>query len=156
MLVKFTNSSPQRQVETNQRPQPGVYKVVVDELKPGTTQSGNPKIDAKFVIAEGPHKGGRLYTIFTFSESQMNAFARFVSAARGGDLPENVDIENMAPFIGAMLLVRINHEKQGNMLYTRCRDFYLLDETALAQADVELDDLVIERKSAAAPVPGGF
>lgn len=87
----------------------GTYKVVVNEATQKDSRDGNPMIAFEFEVAEGAHKGAKLYENCSLQPQALFKL-KSVLLALGMDIPNKAFDLNLRDLVGLTCEVEVGHE----------------------------------------------
>lgn len=87
----------------------GTYEVVVNEATQKNSRDGNPMISFEFEVAEGAHKGAKLYENCSLQPQALFKL-KSVLLALGMDIPNKAFDLNLRDLIGLTCEVEVGHE----------------------------------------------
>ena len=87
----------------------GTYEVVVNEAKTANSREGNPMIAFEFEVAEGAHKGAKLYENCSLQPQALFKL-KSVLLALGMDIPNKAFDLNLRDLVGLTCEVEVGHE----------------------------------------------
>lgn len=97
-------------VETSRKAIPeGTYEVVVNEATQKDSRDGNPMIAFEFEVAEGAHKGAKLYENCSLQPQALFKL-KSVLLALGMDIPNKAFDLNLRDLVGLTCEVEVGHE----------------------------------------------
>lgn len=97
-------------VETSRKAIPeGTYEVVVNEATQKNSRDGNPMIAFEFEVAEGAHKGAKLYENCSLQPQALFKL-KSVLLALGMDIPNKAFDLNLRDLVGLTCEVEVGHE----------------------------------------------
>lgn len=98
------------EVEVSRKAIPeGTYEVVVNEAKTANSREGNPMIAFEFEVAEGAHKGAKLYENCSLQPQALFKL-KSVLLALGMDIPNKAFDLNLRDLVGLTCEVEVGHE----------------------------------------------
>ena len=87
----------------------GTYEVVVNEATQKDSRDGNPMISFEFEVAEGAHKGAKLYENCSLQPQALFKL-KSVLLALGMDIPNKAFDLNLRDLVGLTCEVEVGHE----------------------------------------------
>lgn len=87
----------------------GTYEVVVNEATQKNSRDGNPMIAFEFEVAEGAHKGAKLYENCSLQPQALFKL-KSVLLALGMDIPNKAFDLNLRDLVGLTCEVEVGHE----------------------------------------------
>lgn len=98
------------EVETSRKAIPeGTYEVVVNSVEQKKSREGNPMISFEFEVAEGKHKGAKLFENCSLQPQALFKL-KSVLLALGFDIPDEAFDLDLKELIGLTCEVEVGHE----------------------------------------------
>ena len=117
----------------------GTYEVVVNEAKTANSREGNPMIAFEFEVAEGAHKGAKLYENCSLQPQALFKL-KSVLLALGMDIPNKAFDLNLRDLVGLTCEVEVGHEVYEGKKRARILQYNDPEDTQ----DEEDEDEVVE------------
>ncbi len=133
----------------------GTYEVVVNEATQKDSRDGNPMISFEFEVAEGAHKGVKLYENCSLQPQALFKL-KSVLMALGMDIPNKAFDLNLRDLVGLTCEVEVGHEVYEGKKRARILQYNDPEETQESDFDDEesvedkLQDLDIDELKALA------
>lgn len=115
----------------------GTYEVVVNEATQKDSRDGNPMIAFEFEVAEGAHKGAKLYENCSLQPQALFKL-KSVLLALGMDIPNKAFDLNLRDLVGLTCEVEVGHEVYGGK--KRARILQYNDPEESQEDEVEDED----------------
>ena len=119
----------------------GTYEVVVNEANQKDSRDGNPMIAFEFEVAEGAHKGAKLYENCSLQPQALFKL-KSVLMALGMDIPNKAFDLNLRDLVGLTCEVEVGHEVYEGKKRARILQYNDPEETQ----EEETDDESVEDK----------
>ena len=124
----------------------GTYEVVVNEATQKNSRDGNPMIAFEFEVAEGAHKGAKLYENCSLQPQALFKL-KSVLLALGMDIPNKAFDLNLRDLVGLTCEVEVGHEVYEGKKRARILQYNDPEETQEDDSDEEeTDDESVEDK----------
>lgn len=132
-------------VEASRKATPeGTYEVVVNEATQKDSRDGNPMIAFEFEVAEGAHKGAKLYENCSLQPQALFKL-KSVLMALGMDIPNKAFDLNLRDLVGLTCEVEVGHEVYEGKKRARILQYNDPEETQGDDSD-EDDEESVEDK----------
>lgn len=115
----------------------GTYEVVVNEATQKNSRDGNPMIAFEFEVAEGAHKGAKLYENCSLQPQALFKL-KSVLLALGMNIPNKAFDLNLRDLVGLTCEVEVGHEVYGGK--KRARILQYNDPEEAQEDDSDEDD----------------
>lgn len=122
----------------------GTYEVVVNEATQKNSRDGNPMIAFEFEVAEGAHKGSKLYENCSLQPQALFKL-KSVLLALGMDIPNKAFDLNLRDLVGLTCEVEVGHEVYEGKKRARILQYNDPEETREDDSD-EDDEESVEDK----------
>lgn len=122
----------------------GTYEVVVNEATQKNSRDGNPMIAFEFEVAEGAHKGSKLYENCSLQPQALFKL-KSVLLALGMDIPNKAFDLNLRDLVGLTCEVEVGHEVYEGKKRARILQYNDPEETQRDDSD-EDDEESVEDK----------
>lgn len=134
-------------VETSRKAIPeGTYEVVVNEATQKDSRDGNPMIAFEFEVAEGAHKGAKLYENCSLQPQALFKL-KSVLLALGMNIPNKAFDLNLRDLVGLTCEVEVGHEVYEGKKRARILQYNDPEEVQDEDSDEEeTDDESVEDK----------
>lgn len=124
----------------------GTYEVVVNEATQKNSRDGNPMIAFEFEVAEGAHKGAKLYENCSLQPQALFKL-KSVLLALGMNIPNKAFDLNLRDLVGLTCEVEVGHEVYEGKKRARILQYNDPEETQEDDSDEEeTDDESVEDK----------
>lgn len=122
----------------------GTYEVVVNEATQKDSRDGNPMIAFEFEVAEGAHKGAKLYENCSLQPQALFKL-KSVLLALGMDIPNKAFDLNLRDLVGLTCEVEVGHEVYEGKKRARILQYNDPEETQ-DEEDVDEEEESVEDK----------
>lgn len=123
----------------------GTYEVVVNEATQKDSRDGNPMIAFEFEVAEGAHKGAKLYENCSLQPQALFKL-KSVLMALGMDIPNKAFDLNLRDLVGLTCEVEVGHEVYEGKKRARILQYNDPEETQESDSDEDDDEESVEDK----------
>lgn len=124
----------------------GTYEVVVNSASQKDSRDGNPMIAFEFEVAEGAHKGAKLYENCSLQPQALFKL-KSVLMALGIEIPNKAFDLNLRDLVGLTCEVEVGHEVYEGKKKARILQYNDPEESTEAdEEDEDSDDVNLEEK----------
>ena len=124
----------------------GTYEVVVNEATQKNSRDGNPMIAFEFEVAEGAHKGAKLYENCSLQPQALFKL-KSVLLALGMDIPNKAFDLNLRDLVGLTCEVEVGHEVYEGKKRARILQYNDPEETQVDDSDEDDEESVEDKLS---------
>ena len=124
----------------------GTYEVVVNEATQKNSRDGNPMIAFEFEVAEGAHKGAKLYENCSLQPQALFKL-KSVLLALGMDIPNKAFDLNLRDLVGLTCEVEVGHEGYEGKKRARILQYNGPEETQGDDSDEDDEESVEDKLS---------
>ena len=124
----------------------GTYEVVVNEATQKDSRDGNPMIAFEFEVAEGAHKGAKLYENCSLQPQALFKL-KSVLMALGMDIPNKAFDLNLRDLVGLTCEVEVGHEVYEGKKRARILQYNDPEETQGDDSDEDDEESVEDKLS---------
>ena len=124
----------------------GTYEVVVNEATQKNSRDGNPMIAFEFEVAEGAHKGAKLYENCSLQPQALFKL-KSVLLALGMDIPNKAFDLNLRDLVGLTCEVEVGHEVYEGKKRARILQYNDPEETQGDDSDEDDEESVEDKLS---------
>lgn len=124
----------------------GTYEVVVNEATQKNSRDGNPMIAFEFEVAEGAHKGAKLYENCSLQPQALFKL-KSVLLALGMNIPNKAFDLNLRDLVGLTCEVEVGHEVYEGKKRARILQYNDPEETQVDDSDEDDEESVEDKLS---------
>ena len=124
----------------------GTYEVVVNEATQKNSRDGNPMIAFEFEVADGAHKGAKLYENCSLQPQALFKL-KSVLLALGMDIPNKAFDLNLRDLVGLTCEVEVGHEVYEGKKRARILQYNDPEETQVDDSDEDDEESVEDKLS---------
>ncbi len=124
----------------------GTYEVVVNEATQKNSRDGNPMIAFEFEVAEGAHKGAKLYENCSLQPQALFKL-KSVLLALGMNIPNKAFDLNLRDLVGLTCEVEVGHEVYEGKKRARILQYNDPEETRVDDSDEDDEESVEDKLS---------
>lgn len=124
----------------------GTYEVVVNEATQKDSRDGNPMIAFEFEVAEGTHKGAKLYENCSLQPQALFKL-KSVLLALGMNIPNKAFDLNLRDLVGLTCEVEVGHEVYEGKKRARILQYNDPEETQVDDSDEDDEESVEDKLS---------
>lgn len=121
----------------------GTYEVVVNEATQKDSRDGNPMIAFEFEVAEGAHKGAKLYENCSLQPQALFKL-KSVLLALGMDIPNKAFDLNLRDLVGLTCEVEVGHEVYEGKKRARILQYNDPEDTQDEEEEESVEDKLSE------------